>query len=369
MRQNWSSNTRIIIVLVILTLMGLFIYSTRPLIGPLTVAGFLAYLLHPLVERLESRPRITHNAAVNLVYFPLLFLILGTSGTLIPMLVRQVNTLSDEMILIFTRLEDFISRPITIPIFGRVISPDEVVLMLDSVTESFAPAAETAIQVLEATSTNLVWLIVIFVTIFYLLRDWSGLRDWLIRLAPEAARPDMGRLLKQINQSWRSYMRGTLILMFIMAVFFIIVGLAIGLPGAVALGLLTGLLSMIPEIGPLIAGIVSVLAAFFQGSNFLPLSNFWFAILVAVIYFVVMQLKSLWLRPLVMGRSMHMNTGLVFIAVIGAALIYGVLAALIILPAFQTVGHIGHYVRCRLLNLDPWTAADTQNNNTNAAHP
>jgi predicted PurR-regulated permease PerM len=55
-----------------------------------------------------------------------------------------------------------------------------------------------------------------------------------------------------------------------------------------------------------------------------------------------------------MGRFMHMNTGLVFVTIIGAALIFGVLAALIILPVVASVGQIGHYVRCKLLDMDPY---------------
>ncbi|MCA9944666.1 MAG: hypothetical protein KC449_14350, partial [Anaerolineales bacterium] len=56
-------------------------------------------------------------------------------------------------------------------------------------------------------------------------------------------------------------------------------------------------------------------------------------------------------------RFLHMNTGLVFVAIIGAALISGVLAALIILPLIITAGQIGHYLRSKLLHLDPWPAA------------
>jgi predicted PurR-regulated permease PerM len=111
---------------------------------------------------------------------------------------------------------------------------------------------------------------------------------------------------------------------------------------------------MIPELGPALAGILAVLVALFEGSNFLPISNFWFAVLVGAIYLVVMQIKSLWLRPLVMGRFMHMNTGLVFVAIIGAAVLHGILAALIILPILATVGVIGRYIRARLFNESPW---------------
>ena len=113
---------------------------------------------------------------------------------------------------------------------------------------------------------------------------------------------------------------------------------------------------MIPEIGPWIAGALAVLVAFVLGSNHLPLSNFWFAVLVAAIYFVLTQVKGIWLRPQVMRRFMHMNTGLVFLAIIGAAMLGGILAALIILPIIASIGVIGRYIRARLPDLDPWPA-------------
>ncbi len=349
---NWSTTTRVLIVAVVLVLIGWFIVIIRSLIGPMIVAALLAYTLHPLVERLKNRFRLQHRQAVALVYFPFLIILFATPSTLVPLLVREIRTLSDEVIAVMNSIELWLERPIVI--LGRTLSQEELASFFSSTTASFTPAAEDAIRVLETTSTSLLWFIVILVTTYYLLSDWVGLRAWILRLFPKSEQEDISRLLHEINVTWRSYLRGTLTLMFIMGILFTILGLAIGLPGAVALGLLTGLLSMIPELGPTIAGILSALVAFFEGSNFLPLSNFWFAVLVGGIYLVVMQVKSLWLRPIVMGRFMHMNTGLVFVAIIGSALISGVLGALIILPVLVTVGQVGDYVRRRLYNLPLW---------------
>jgi predicted PurR-regulated permease PerM len=353
MSNHWNSTTRVVIVTVLLILAGLFINAARPLIGPLTVAALFAYALHPMVGRLETRTRLPYKWAVNFVYFPFLVLLIATPSTLVPILAGQLETLSIEVTRIFRLIEARLMEPITF--LGQTISPEQLADFLGSAAESFTPAAEDAIQVLEATSTSLLWLIVILVSTYYLLSDWQGLRNWFINLFPESEQADLVRLLQEINATWRAYLRGTLALMFMMGIFFIIVGLAIGLPGAVALGLLTGLLSIIPELGPTIAGVLASLVAFFEGSNFLPLSNFWFAVLVGAIYLVVMQLKSLWLRPMVMGRFMHMNTGLVFVSIIGAALIFGIFEALIILPVLASAGQIGHFIRCKLLELDPFS--------------
>jgi len=350
---RWGMAARFYILAIVLILIGAFLYWIRPLLSPLILAALVAYLLYPLAARAEKHPKISHNTAVTLVYLPFVAILIATPSTLIPILVGQVNTLSEELQLIVSQLEALLAEPLII--FGVTISQEQLIDFLNQATASFAPAADQAIQVIEATSTSLVWLLLILVTAYYLMRDWRGLRDWFFRLVPPPEEADVLRLLLEINTTWRAYLRGTLLLMFMMGVFFTILGLALGLPGAVALGLVTGLLSIIPELGPMIAGILASLVALFQGSNYLPMSNFWFAVLIAAIYVVVMQLKSFWIRPLVMGRFMHMNTGLVFILIIGAALLSGILAALVVLPVFASVSLIGHYLRCRLLDIDPWS--------------
>jgi predicted PurR-regulated permease PerM len=352
MTHQWSTTTRYTILTLILVLVAAFVYVVRPLISPLIIASLHAYILYPLVKRMEVLTRTRYAVSVALVYFPFLIIALATPGILIPVLLRQLQTLSDELTLIYTQVEILLSG--SVKILGFNFSLEELATFVNLSSKSFTPAVEETLQVLEATSTTLLWLLVILVALYYLLLDWQGLRDWLVRLLPDAEQADFYRLLREINQTWRAYLRGTLLLMFMMGVFFTIVGLAIGLPGAVGLGILTGLLSIIPELGPSIAGVIAALVALFEGSNYLPLSHFWFAVLVASIYLVVMQVKALWLRPLIMGRFLHLNTGLVFVAIIGAALISGILAALIILPLLVTVGQIGRYVRCKLLNLDPW---------------
>jgi predicted PurR-regulated permease PerM len=220
--------------------------------------------------------------------------------------------------------------------------------------ESLASVTEGTRTVIEMTSASLLWLLVILVSAYYFLLDGERLRDWFVCLAPESAQGDARRLLQEIDGIWRAYLRGTFVLMMITGVVFTVAWLAVGLPGAIALGVITGLLAVIPEVGPAIAALLAVLIAFFQGSNVLPLSNFWFAVLVFAIYFVLIQIKSVWLRPRVMKHFLHMNEGLIFVAIIGATVAWGILGALVIMPLLATVGVVGRYVRCRLLRLEPW---------------
>jgi predicted PurR-regulated permease PerM len=356
MAQQWSLFARAVALAICLVLIGLAAYAIRPMLGPLIIAGLLAYVLNPLVKATKARTRLSHTGAVSLVYFLFLGVLIATPSTLIPIFVGQARDLSNDFIAAQKQLQEFLTTPVDV--LGRTVHLEEIwTNFLSDSTESLAPATEDALQVIETTSISLIWLLLIVVTAYYFLLDWGKLRDWIIHIAPESEQLNMHRLLQEIDATWRAYMRGTLALMFIMAIVFTIIGIAIGLPGAAILGLITGFLSMVPEIGPVIAGTIAVIVALFEGSNFLPIENYLFAALVAGIYVVMMQIKSLWLRPHVMGRFMHMNTGFVFVAIVAAVVLQGILAALIILPILATIGIIGRYLRARLLNLDPWPEA------------
>jgi predicted PurR-regulated permease PerM len=184
--------------------------------------------------------------------------------------------------------------------------------------------------------------------------DWDRLRDWFFGLAPDVYQPEIRQVYQEIKSVWSAYIRGQLALMFIVGVIFTLVWLLIGLPGAVILGFLTGLFSLVPEIGPLVAGTLAAIVALSEGSSFLPLSNGWFALLVIGLYLVLINFKNIWLRPRVMGRSVNLNEGLVFVAIIAAVIFSGVLGALIIVPVLASAIVVGRYLRARILGLDPF---------------
>ncbi len=353
MTTQWSHFTRAVVISLSLILIGWLVYVIRPIINPLIVAALLAYILNPLVGLVQTGTRLERKWAVSLVYFSGLTLLIVIPSILTPIAIRQIRGLSDHLLDIEIHLETTLARPVSIA--GQQLHLGQLLADLLKVTsESLTPAAKGALVVLETTSTSLVWLLVILVSVYYFLLDWEKLRNWLVRLAPETAQADLLRLLREIGTIWQAYLYGTLVLMLVVGVVFTLAWLAIGLPGALVLGLLTGLLTVIPDIGPAIAAMLAILVAFFQGSDLLPISNFWFGVLVFAIYFVLIQVKAIWLRPRIMGRFLHMNEGLIFVAIIGATVLWGILGALIIVPLLATFGIIGRYVRCRLLHLEPW---------------
>lgn len=353
MKLGWSLTTRYYVLTIVLILIGFLAWATREMFSPLVIAGLVAYVLTPIVNQLSNRTRMGHRFAVNLVYFVSIGLLIALPAVLVPVLSSDIETLSEDLMAIGYQLQTFSSQPLVVGGFAinlEALMPQPA----ESVSLFIETIPENILQIIEATSKNAAWFLVIVVTVYYLLMDWNRLRDFFIGLAPDVYQPEIQQVYLEIKNVWSAYVRGQLALMFIVGVIFTLVWLSIGLPGAVILGLLTGLFSLVPEIGPLVAGALAAAVALLEGSTLLPLSNGWFALLVIGLYLLLINFKNIWLRPRVMGRSVNLNEGLVFVAIIAAVIFNGVLGALIIVPVLASAIVIGRYLRARILGLDPF---------------
>jgi predicted PurR-regulated permease PerM len=129
----------------------------------------------------------------------------------------------------------------------------------------------------------------------------------------------------------------------------------IGLPGALALGFLAGLLNLIPELGPAAVGFLATLIAYLEGSQVLPwMPHLGVAALTLGVYLLINAFKSVWIQPRILGRSVLMHEGLVFVAIVGALILNGILGVLVVVPLLASAIIVGKYLRQRLLGLPPF---------------
>jgi len=349
--EGWNRTTRYLALIIVLTSLVWLLFTVRALIGPLVIAALLAYVLNPAVTLITSRTKLSHNLSASLVYLLFLAVLVAVLVIFVPVVIQQAKSLSLELQGIKVQLEDALASPVTF--LGFDLSLDKSLAELQEISSPLLKP-ERVLRVLKATTTNLAWILVILVTTYYLLRDWERLREWLIHLAPEAYQPDVRRLQKDIQGVWQAYLRGQLLLMLVVGVLTGLGSAAVGLPGAVALGLLAGALDLIPSLGPTAAMMVAAVIAWFEGSAYLPLSNAWFTVVVVALYTLVQLVENVWLQPRIMGRSLRLHPGLVFVAVVGALALAGALIALIIVPLIGSAVVVGRYVHRRMLALEPW---------------
>ena len=351
-REQWSAPARYLtLTLIILFLIGLGWYA-RTIFQPLIIAGLIAYIMMPLVNLLKNRFGMSHKLSVNLVYFLLLALFIASPIFFVPGLITQVRVFSNDLLSIYEETVAFFNKPI-------VLGPLQVNVgayfpeLESSIANLLSSLPERTLRLIESASRNTAWFFVIVVAVYYLLLDWDKLRELIIRQAPRTFQRDARTIFLEIKEIWAAYLRSQIALMVIVGIVFSIVWLAIGLPGALIIGILAGLLTIIPDLGPLIASLVAIAVALLEGSLYLPLSNFWFAMLVLVIYLVLINLKNIWLRPRLMGRSVHLHEGLVFIAIIAAVLLQGILGAIVVVPVIASALAIGRYLKAGIMGYEP----------------
>jgi predicted PurR-regulated permease PerM len=142
--------------------------------------------------------------------------------------------------------------------------------------------------------------------------------------------------------------------MVVVGVVFSIAWSIIGLPGALVLGIIAGFLTLIPDVGPFIAAILACSVALLEGSSWIVLPNLGVAVIVMVVYLVLIAIKNFWLRPFIMGRSVHMPEVLVFIFIIMATVLWGILGALLVIPVVASLMIIFDYLRRRILGMPPF---------------
>jgi hypothetical protein len=76
--------------------------------------------------------------------------------------------------------------------------------------------------------------------------------------------------------------------------------------------------------------------------------------IVVIVYLVLINLKNFFLRPYIMGRSVHMNEALVFVIILIATILEGILGALLVVPVFASGVLIANYIQRRVLGLSPF---------------
>lgn len=349
MPSKKDSINRYFLLALMLIALALIVFLARDLIGPLVIASLIAYILKPLVTLFETRLRMSCNAASILVYVLFLVALLVSIVILAPVLVRQVQHLTQAIQDFMPRLEAALSKPIWI--MGVPLRLDGVYADLRATSSQlFLP--DRVFKVITVATTNIAWLLVIFVTAYYLLRDWEKLLNWLVSLAPRAYHVDLLHMHEEMKLIWSGYLRGQLLLMLAIGLISTVCSLAVGLPDAILIGLIAGGLDFIPTLGPAVATAIAALIALTRGSLLLTISPAWFVVLVVIIFQLIQLAESIWIQPRILGRRLHMHRGLVFVAVIGALTLGSILLALIIVPVIASLGVIGRYLHRKMLGIE-----------------
>ena len=357
---QWSLSFRYVVAIISFVAVVAFLIYARDAVINLVVAAFVAYLINPVVGYLSTQTRMKRSSAVNIVYFSAVILLVGVPATLTPIFYDEFKFVIEDLLNLSDQISAMLSQPVH---FGNLVFHlEEWAQSISQVqTAVLTPLPEEALKLLETTSVGVLWFLIILVCVYLFLSQWPDMRERLIGSAPSQYRPELEELYSRIRRVWMGYLRGQIVLMLIVGVVFTIAWLILGIPGALVLGLIAGFFTLVPDVGPFLAMVLAAGVALLEGSTWIPLSNFWVAAIVVLVYLVLINAKNFFLRPIIMGRSVHMNEGVVFVVILIATILEGILGALLVVPVLASVIIIAGYIQRKVLGLSPFEKdGDTQ---------
>ena len=369
---RWSRSTKVLVSAALLVIAGLLLYSFRTILIPIILVFLFAYIVAPLVGWLSRQLHIGRGWAVMIIYLIGIGALATLPAVTVPTMVSEFENLLRNLDAIGNRaigwLEqidqyqiDLMGYTFSLPQFEPPVISFELDKVLGLLDSTISPLAGGAFSVVKTVASGVGWLLFMAATGFYLLRDADRLIPTVLIIVPDAYRAEASKLIGLVNRTWNAFLRGQIVLCIVIGLVTTAAMSAAGIRYAVALGIVAGILEIIPSIGPTLASVPAILLALFQGSSFIPMSNLGVALLVAGIYWMIQSLENNLLVPRIIGSSLNLHPLMVIVGVLAGAtlggtlgLLGGVLGVLLAAPILATLRHVLRYVYCKLADLEPF---------------
>ncbi|HSO27725.1 MAG TPA: AI-2E family transporter [Anaerolineales bacterium] len=359
---SWGSTTKLVVGLTLVAVIAALMIRFRGIIGPLILAFIIAYLLHPVVESVMRASKITWRVAVNLVYL-LLVVILAGSFTLAGLAIAQ--QLQSLIIFIQRFVNDLPALAAEVSnqqyFFGPFVfdfNQFDLQTLSEQILATIQPLlgrAATLISTFATSALSIIgWLLFVLLVSYFLLADAGRVSNELVHFDIPGYNADIRRLGEELRNIWNAFLRGQLILILFLILSYTVLMMALGVRYAIGIAILAGLARFVPYIGPLVAGIVTVLVAFFQPENYFGLQPFSYAVLVVVSAVILDQVFDNYVSPRFLGDRLGVHPAALLVAAIIAANLLGLIGLVLAAPVLATLQLILRYILRKMLDLDPW---------------
>lgn len=348
-RERWRLALVVLALLVVVRL----IWAARAALYPFIVGIILAFVLAPMVDRVagaltvrHTRPGLAMGLAVAYVYTTAVLLIVLLMAELLPRTANQGRDLADSVPALVATARGRFEQSAS---WYRERVPENVQREVDRNTQDLARrAGDVGVQMAERTLTlitggvtNILSYVVVPFWLFYVLKDRDQGARTFYRLFPVSVQPDVRAMMHQANRVLGSYIRAQLLLSTVSGV---ITGVGLTLLGvkfSLILGVIAGVASLIPVLGPMIGGVPALIvtAATRPGPTVL-----W----VFLFLFVGQNLKDYILVPRVQGQAVNIHPAIILPLLVVAGHVAGFWGLLVVVPVAAVLRDVFLHIYRRL---------------------
>ncbi len=339
-------------VLLALLTVGWVLWAARGALVPFALGAVAAYLLAPLVAVLErlnpihSRfPSLARTLAILLSYIAVGGLLALVGMLLVPPLIRQttqfVQAVPQYIAAVNEQLLAWLER-------YQAEVPPQLQNQIENSLSGLGSLVISAVQSAIKTTFNAIGVAIGFFSavvllpfwLFYVLKDEPRGVAWFYGLWPEAWRNDVRAVVGIVDRTLAAYIRGQLLLGVVIGVATGVAMAIIGMRQPIVLGLIAGVLELVPILGPILTFIIIALVALATEPSKL--------LLVGVAFIVIQQLENNLLVPRIHGHVVQMSSALVMLLVVVGGALWGIVGMIVIVPLAAICRDVFRYLYHRL---------------------
>jgi predicted PurR-regulated permease PerM len=301
--------------------------------------------LPPIINGFNFLARIDYQILIDnsMVWLETTLVQLKDLGLGLGRFTVQVDTIIDPMLNFLRASEE-----------QTITSFPSLETVVDSLRSAATVTVDLATNIAGTVFSGFITIVVLILSSIYISVDAHKFHHVFLEAAPPAYREELTILLRRTARTWRAYFRGQLILMLVIGVLTWLGTWMLGLRGAFALGVIAGVLELIPNLGPILAAIPAVIVALIQGSTVLPVSNWVFALIIIGFYILMQQFENSFVVPRVLGGAVDLHPLIVMVGVLVGANVAGIIGALLAAPIIATGREIIRYLYRKILGAPPF---------------
>lgn len=312
----------------------LTLWLLGPVLTPFVVAAVLAYVLTPVVNRIDNMlgGRVPRVVAVLMVEVLFILMLLSILLLVVPIFAKELPLIRAQLPVLVDRLNNSLSP--WLGQFGIQVTLDVASIkafILKYLNTNWEETMGSVLSSLKLGGSVVLTiagnLVLMPVALFFLLKDWDRFVAILMDLVPPKLRASFDSFMDEADSVLGQYLRGQLLVMAVLAVYFSVALTLFGFDLAVPVGVFTGLAFFIPYLG---FGLGLTLAIL---SGILQFGGLYGVLVVAGVYGAGQLVESFYLTPHLVGERIGMHPLIVIFALLAFAQLFGFLGVLIALPA------------------------------------
>lgn len=297
-----------------------------PAIKPFLYALAIVYILKPLVEFLQGK-RIPRILALIISYLTLIAVIAVFVVFMTPAVIEQSKEFAKEIPKLIDKISDYITK------YSAEFERIEFPVWVDSLVKKAGSSLEAMVTYvakkipeygLNFASALANFVLSVFLS-FYILKDWQKIKTSIFGFLYSRKREDLVEILQKGNLVISGFVKGQALVALSMGLITATVLYLMGVKYAFFLGMVTGLLDLIPYFGPIVGGLLAFLVAFLES----PILAFW----VVLVMVAIQQLESIFIAPNIMSKQVELHPALIVLAFFIGGLAFGFIGLLIAIPA------------------------------------